>query len=833
MSLTPELSTSVSTTPDRVDHNKLDHDHPGRDHSHVVSFKSDDGLGEGDRPKSTSFDDLIKVMVNPGYKGVVHDNPLETIKVDGSTLGPLWKATLQAALSAWEAVVPVAFSVEDGGKADLRVVDDQGNLFNIAKKFVSVQRGIALRDYDQATRGRAIYHVYLHELGHALGLGHPGHYNTAVTFKAAAGNVHDNWQNAVMSYFNQGIAETGRDSWLPVTPMRADVEAFIQLYHSHVDGNGKRSYNEVLLNTGNDNYGFGANARKGYRLSNTDEYIDLEPDLLASADRFKANMLREMPSTLAGLTDDQIEQLTFALTEYQSIDIAAWEIIFKITFSEKDREFIARERLLLEPSRVKVLDKALPQLLNPLRRDIGFTIHDTGGRDTIDFSGSTHGTVLDLRAGHFSSVNGLTNNVFIFAGHNADQSDYYIETGIGSSHDDRITGNDGDNTLSGNEGDDTLDGGGGNDILYGGKGKDRLTGGAGADTFAFTDILDSRPDNSDTISDFNRSQHDKIDLSRIDADGDASNGLTAFRLSHTGPGRPGTNRKGLLWLVHTIKKTFINGDIDGDGNADFTINLGGRVSLREEDFNLTDPASAGLLPKGAGPDFDAPANHIEIGTDGADNFRTLRGPTHFVGGAGIDTIDYAGDDALSVNLALNRGLGGGANGDTFDSIENLIGGAGADFFVGNQLDNEFWGNDGGDRLLGGGGNDRLHGGAEQDTLEGDDGDDTLFGDDGDDKIVGGLGRDILNGGSGTDNFYGRFSEFAGDIITDLSAGESLHISDVLANELSFAVNGNLLTLKTGSSSATLTLGNEFSGTLVKTVGHYGGVDLTLTAPALA
>jgi hypothetical protein len=64
--------------------------------------------------------------------------------------------------------------------------------------------------------------------------------------------------------------------------------------------------------------------------------------------------------------------------------------------------------------------------------DIGFVIHDTGGSDTIDFSGSTAGTILDLRAGHFSSVNGHSNNVTIFAGHNADASEYVIETGVGS-----------------------------------------------------------------------------------------------------------------------------------------------------------------------------------------------------------------------------------------------------------------------------------------------------------------------------------------------------------------------------------------------------------------
>jgi Ca2+-binding RTX toxin-like protein len=105
------------------------------------------------------------------------------------------------------------------------------------------------------------------------------------------------------------------------------------------------------------------------------------------------------------------------------------------------------------------------------QRDIGFVIHDTGGNDTLDFSGSTAGTILDLRAGHFSSVNGHSNNVAIFAGHNADLTEYHIETGIGSRFDDILIGNDGDNTLDG------------------GAGADRMAGGSGDDTY-FVDSLD-------------------------------------------------------------------------------------------------------------------------------------------------------------------------------------------------------------------------------------------------------------------------------------------------------------------------------------------------------
>ena len=101
-----------------------------------------------------------------------------------------------------------------------------------------------------------------------------------------------------------------------------------------------------------------------------------------------------------------------------------------------------------------------------MQHDIGFVIHDTGGEDTIDFSGSTAGTILDLRAGMFSSVNGHSNNVSIFAGHNADATEYYIENGIGSAFDDVLIGNDGNNVLDGRGGADSMAGGGGDDVYF-------------------------------------------------------------------------------------------------------------------------------------------------------------------------------------------------------------------------------------------------------------------------------------------------------------------------------------------------------------------------------
>ena len=111
---------------------------------------------------------------------------------------------------------------------------------------------------------------------------------------------------------------------------------------------------------------------------------------------------------------------------------------------------------------------------------------------------------------------------FDFRGSNAG------ETASGSVGPDLLNGRGGNDTLNGfgredsltgGDGNDVLSGGNGNDLLTGGVGRDRLTGSAGLDKFDFNAISESTVGvNHDSIVDFNRTQHDRIDLSTIDAD---------------------------------------------------------------------------------------------------------------------------------------------------------------------------------------------------------------------------------------------------------------------------------------------------------------------------
>ena len=86
-------------------------------------------------------------------------------------------------------------------------------------------------------------------------------------------------------------------------------------------------------------------------------------------------------------------------------------------------------------------------------------IWDAGGNDTINCSNFTQTELINLNAGTFSNIGGLTSNLSIAFGAT-------IENAIGGSGADTIIGNAADNVLDGQGGNDTMSGGAGNDVYY-------------------------------------------------------------------------------------------------------------------------------------------------------------------------------------------------------------------------------------------------------------------------------------------------------------------------------------------------------------------------------
>jgi serralysin len=84
-----------------------------------------------------------------------------------------------------------------------------------------------------ATYGTGIdsysFETYLHEIGHALGLGHAGPYNGSATYGVDNIYKNDSWAYTVMSYFDQGESGYGSTRFV-LTPQMADIVAVQSLY---------------------------------------------------------------------------------------------------------------------------------------------------------------------------------------------------------------------------------------------------------------------------------------------------------------------------------------------------------------------------------------------------------------------------------------------------------------------------------------------------------------------------------------------------------------------------------------------------------------------------
>lgn len=172
--------------------------------------------------------------------------------------------------------------------------------------------------------------------------------------------------------------------------------------------------------------------------------------------------------------------------------------------------------------------------------------------------------------------------------------DHYLSVGkasgaFGFAAGTHVYGYGGSETIVLREGNESVDAAGGDDILIGAGGADILNGGRGADIFVYLAVTDSGTTDAsrDVIEDFVAGT-DEIDLSAIDAVANTPSNDAFTLLSQDGAAFAAKAGE-LRWYslgsgADAIR--IIEGDVDGDGVADFQLELRGAGAIAASDLVL-------------------------------------------------------------------------------------------------------------------------------------------------------------------------------------------------------------------------------------------------------
>ncbi|UWQ15749.1 M10 family metallopeptidase C-terminal domain-containing protein [Aliiroseovarius sp. M344] len=505
-------------------------------------------------------------------------------------------------------------------------VDDNGNGFidyayvNIANSWAS--GSVKPNDY--------AFQTILHEIGHALGLGHQSNYDGSAYFPRDADFANDSWQNSIMSYFSQTENRNiNADFAYLQTYMAADLLALDRMYGPQsFGGPGGKTFGTSSAFTDDTTYGFNTTiaAHVDPVLSRMWQYSDTNAYTIADGggrdtldfSGWSANQVIDLTISSAARGKPTLSDIGGLKG---NLALAVGTVIENAVGGFGNDKIIGNQafnRLRGGDGNDLIYSKSGSDLVygedgnDKLYAASGDDLYDGGvGSDWIMFTGVSR-VYVDLD--HVGSQNtgygsdtlvgiehvyggqasdrifGSSENNVILGnnGHDLLSGDAGKDQLFGGNHNDMLVGGDDNDRLFGQNHHDKLFGGAGGDNIQGGHGADILDGGEGRDylyagvdihkdVFVFRDINESAVGaGRDRVFQFD-SGEDDFHFRQIDANTNVD-GNQNFSFSLNGA------RAHSVWVLDTGNVSYVRADVDGDAVADFDIEVAGVDALHWYDF---------------------------------------------------------------------------------------------------------------------------------------------------------------------------------------------------------------------------------------------------------